>query len=331
MDRASLGPGAEFDLIRRFLPHAPRLGRADLRVGPGDDCAVVTGEGIALSVDMSVEGIHFRREWLTPYEIGYRAASAALSDLAAVAARPIGILVALAVPETDAGDFAVEVMDGARSAAERVGGVVLGGDLTRSPGPVAMDVTAVGEAGEPVLRSGARPGDELWVTGALGAAGVTVARLLRGELPDPDALQRFTAPIPRCAEALWLKERSLPTAMLDLSDGLAGDATHIAAASGVSIVLDRDRIPIHPAVLAEASSPSDALSFAASGGEDYELCFSAAAGSVQPLAEDFEREFGLRLTRVGVVEEGEGVYWAMPDGARELVQRGGYQHFGGTP
>ena len=117
MHRASLGPGAEFDLIRRFLPHAPRLGRSDLLVGPGDDCAVVTGDGIALSVDMSVEGVHFRRDWLAPFEIGHRAASAALSDLAAVAARPIGVLVALALPEADAGDFAVEVMDGVRSAA----------------------------------------------------------------------------------------------------------------------------------------------------------------------------------------------------------------------
>src|SRR5688572_18406006 len=226
---------------------------------------------------MSVEGIHFRRDWLAPFEIGCRAASAALSDLAAVAARPIGVLVAVALPEADAGDFAVEVMAGVRSAAERAGGVVLGGDLTRSPGPVVVDVTVVGEAREPVLRSGARPGDELWVTGELGGAGVTVARLLREELPDPDALLRFTAPVPRCAEALWLKERGLPTAMLDLSDGLAGDATHLAAASGVSIVFDQDAIPTHPAVVAEASSPADALAYATSGGEDYELCFTAAA------------------------------------------------------
>jgi thiamine-monophosphate kinase len=331
MERPSLGPGAEFDLIRRFLPHAPRLGRSDVRVGPGDDCAVVVGDGIALSSDLSVEGVHFRRDWLSPFEIGCRAASAALSDLAAVAARPIGVLVALAVPEADAGDFAVQVMQGVHSAAERAGGVVLGGDLTRSPGPVVLDVTVVGEARHPVLRSGAKPGDELWVTGELGGAGVTVARLLRGELPDPDALPSFTSPIPRVAEALWLRERAPLTAMLDLSDGLAGDAAHIASASGVAIVLERDAIPIHPAVVADTSTPADALAYATSGGEDYELCFSATPGAVQPLLDDFEREFGTRLTRVGVVDEGDGVFWAGADGARELVQRGGYQHFEDAP
>ena len=160
-----LAPGAEFDLIRRFLPHAPRLGRQDVRVGPGDDCAVVTGNGIALSTDLSIEGTHFRREWLSPHEIGCRAASAALSDLAAMAARPIGVLVSLAVSETDADEFAVHVMEGIHDAVERVGGVVLGGDLTRSPGPVVVDLTVIGETAEPVLRSGAKVGDEVWVTG----------------------------------------------------------------------------------------------------------------------------------------------------------------------
>jgi thiamine-monophosphate kinase len=301
-----------------------------VRVGPGDDCAVVTGEGIALSSDLSVEGVHFKREWLSAMEIGSRAASAALSDLAAVAARPIGVLVALAGPEEDAGDFAVQVMQGVQSAAERAGGVVLGGDLTRSPGPVVLDVTVIGETSAPVLRSGAQPGDELWVTGELGGAGVTVARLLRGELPAPDALTAFTSPIPRIAEALWLRERAIPTAMLDLSDGLAGDAAHLAAASGVSVALERDAIPIHPAVTADTSTAGDALAYAISGGEDYELCFAATAGSVQPLVDEFEGEFGTRLTRVGVVEEGEGVFWAEAGGGREMVRRGGFQHFGGS-
>ncbi|HLL81306.1 MAG TPA: AIR synthase related protein, partial [Longimicrobium sp.] len=129
-----LGPGAEFDLIRRFLAPA-QAGRQDVRVGPGDDGAVVAGEGIVLSSDLSVEEVHFRRDWLGPEGIGYRAAAAALSDLAAMAARPIGVLGSLAVPARDAGDYAVAVMEGVRRAAESVGAVLLGGDLTRSPGP----------------------------------------------------------------------------------------------------------------------------------------------------------------------------------------------------
>ncbi|HEX6924127.1 MAG TPA: thiamine-phosphate kinase [Longimicrobiaceae bacterium] len=324
-----LAPGAEFDLIRRFLPHAPRFGREDVRVGPGDDCTVVVGNGIAISVDLSVEGIHFDRAWLSAHEIGCRAASAALSDLAAMAARPIGLLVALGVNETDADDFAVEVMDGVHDAAERVGAVVLGGDLTRSPGPVIIDVSVVGEAQTPVLRSGARVGDEVWVTGALGGAAVAVARLLRGEAPNPDAVERLACPVPRVYEARWLAERELPHAMIDLSDGLLGDAAHLSTAGGVAVVLEREAIPVHEAVIADTASRETALAFAVSGGEDYELCFCAAPGAVQPHQEAFEDEFGVSLTRVGVVEEGDGVWWRGEDGGRQPAEGGGFQHFGG--
>ncbi len=324
-----LAPGAEFDLIRKFLPHAPRLGRSDVLVGPGDDCAVITGNGIAVSVDLTVEGVHFRREWLSAHEIGCRAASVALSDLAAMAARPIGVLVSLAVPEHDANEFAVQIMEGVQDAAERVGAVVLGGDLTRSPGPIVLDVTVMGEASEPVLRSGAQPGDELWVTGDLGAAALTAARLLRDETPHPDAVGRFTCPIPRVHEARWLQEREVPRAMLDLSDGLLGDAAHLSTASGVAVVLDASAIPIHEAVLADTASGESALAFAVGGGDDYELCFAARPGAVQAHQDAFVDEFGVRLTRVGVVEEGEGVWWREGEGGRRPAEGKGFQHFGG--
>src|SRR5690606_14592184 len=132
-----LGPGPEFDLIRQFLARAGATASpaADaVQVGPGDDCTVV--DGIALSTDLSVEGIHFRREWLEPEEIGYRAAAAALSDLAAVAAQPIGVLCSLACAGDDAAAYGPRVMDGVRSAAADVGAALLGGDLARSPGPL---------------------------------------------------------------------------------------------------------------------------------------------------------------------------------------------------
>lgn len=328
MDPLRLAPGAEFDLIRRFLPHAPRLGRSDVRVGPGDDCAVVVGNGVAVSVDLSIEGVHFRRAWLTPEEIGCRAASAALSDLAAMAARPIGLLAALAVPEADAGDFAAAVMDGARDAAARVGAVVLGGDLTRSPGPVILDFAVLGEAPDPVLRSGATAGDDVWVTGELGGAAVAVARLLRGEAPAEDARLRFACPLPRVPEALWLRERGVPRAMIDLSDGLAGDAAHLAAASGVAVLLDPDAVPIAAAALEDAASRAEALRYAVAGGEDYELCFAAAPGAVEPLREGFAAEFGVPLTRVGRIAEGEGVAWEA-DGSRRALDLEGFQHFRG--
>lgn len=323
-----LAPGAEFDLIRRFLPHAPRLGRSDVLVGPGDDCAVVTGNGIAVSVDLTVEGVHFRREWLSAHEVGCRAASVALSDLAAMAARPIGVLASLAVPDSDANEFAVQVMEGVHDAAERVGAVVLGGDLTRSTGPVVLDVTVLGEAPQPVLRSGAQPGDEVWVTGELGAAALTVARLLRGEVPHPDGLGRFTCPVPRVLEARWLAERELPRAMLDLSDGLLGDAGHLSTASDVAVVLEAAAIPVHEAVLTDTASREDALAYAVSGGDDYELCFAARPGAVQAHLDAFVDEFGVGLTRVGVVEEGLGVWWREGEGRRPAGGTG-FQHFSG--
>lgn len=324
--QARLGPGAEFDLIRRFLPHAPTFHRKDVRVGPGDDCAVVTGNGIALSVDMSVEGIHFRREWLEPEQIGCRAASAALSDLAAVAARPIGVITSMAVAEEDAGEFAVQLMEGVRSAVDRVGGVILGGDLTRSPGPAVLDFAVVGEAAAPILRSGANAGDELWVTGELGAPAITIARLLREEVPSPEGWDRFSCPVPRIPEAIWLRERCSPSAMIDISDGLAGDAAHLSAASGVAILLELELLPIHPAVLSHTATLEDARRYALSGGEDYELCFTAAPGAVAPLLDEFEAEFGTRLTLVGRVAEGEGVFAAEGQRRRPLPA-GGFQHF----
>ncbi|HEU0012053.1 MAG TPA: thiamine-phosphate kinase [Longimicrobium sp.] len=319
-----LGPGAEFDLIRGFLRGAADP-RGDVRVGPGDDCAVVAGDGIALSTDMSVEGVHFRRDWLAPDEIGWRAAAAALSDLAAVAARPIGILVSLAAPPEDAGAFAAEVMAGCRAAAASVGAALLGGDLTASPGPLVIDVTVVGECPRPVLRSGARPGHEVWVTGELGAPAACIAALRGGRAPHPAARERFARPRPRVAEALWLAERGLAASLLDLSDGLAGDAAHLSAASGAAILLSPEIIPVHPAL--HPLPPDDALRLALSGGEDYELCFTAEVGLVERHAAEFERTFHLRLSPVGRVGGGDGVWFVDVEGHRRPTGLRGWRHF----
>lgn len=326
-DAPRLGPGAEFDLIRRFLPrHLPV--RPDVRVGPGDDCAVVAGDGIALSCDLSVEGVHFRRDWLSLREIGCRAAAAALSDLAAVAARPIGILVSLALPDADAGAHAVQLMEGVRRAAEHAGAALLGGDVTRTPGPLTIDVTVVGEAPHPVLRSGAAPGDEVWVTGELGAAGLFVEQMLAGGAEvDAAARKRYAGPEPRVHEARWLAERGLATAMIDLSDGLAGDAAHLAAASGVAVLLAPELIPVHKAVVRHAESPEDALRLALSGGEDYELCFTGPNGAVEPFVREFQESFAVRLSCIGRVGGGDGVWWTDAEGNRRPLGLHGYRHF----
>jgi thiamine-monophosphate kinase len=329
-----LGPGAEFDLIRRFLADADAGQHPDVRVGPGDDCAVIIGDGIAITVDMTVEDVHFRRAWLEPEEIGYHAAAGAISDLAAMAARPVGILASVALGPGDEAGVGPAVMRGVVAAARDAGAVLLGGDLTRSPGPLVIDIVAAGDAPRPVLRSGARPGDEVWVTGALGGAAAAVAAWLDGREPSALARTAFARPTPRVREARWLAERGVPTAMVDLSDGIAGDAGHIAAASGVGLVIRAHALP----VAAGAASAPDAVRLAAAGGEDYELCFTASPGSVTGapgeaeatgaggLAVAFEAEFGVSLTRVGEVVEGSGV--EVLDEAGGPLSLRGFQHWG---
>jgi thiamine-monophosphate kinase len=316
-----LGPGHEFDLIRGFLRGAAEP-PAGVLVGPGDDCVVLAG-GICLSTDASVEEIHFRRSWLLPEEIGWRAAAVALSDLAAMAARPLGVLVTLAVNQRETG-LAEELMGGARAAVEEAGGALLGGDLAGSVRRMLLDVCAVGQSDRPVLRSGARPGDELWVTGALGGAAAAVQAFLGGFTPAASARACYARPRPRLAEALWLHERARLRAMIDLSDGLGGDAAHLAAASGVAVVVETEALPLHEA-LADATA-QEAFRLAVGGGEDYELCFAAEPGSVAPLAEEFEERFDLPLTRVGRVEAGEGLWWDA-HGERIAAEEGGFQHF----
>jgi thiamine-monophosphate kinase len=327
-----LGPGAEFDLIRRFLgSEADGEGGAPLpdrvRVGPGDDCAVIRGEGIAISMDLSLEGVHFLRDWLTPEEVGYRATAAALSDLAAMAATPIGVLVGLALRPEDVMELGPRLMAGARAAAAGSAAVLLGGDTTRSPGPMVLDVVVLGNTLRPVTRAGARPGDSLWVTGELGAAAAAVRSWKRGRVPDPAARLAFALPTPRTAEAEWLAGREVLHALLDLSDGLVGDAGHLAAASGVRMVLDVAAIPVHPAARASAADADEALRFALSGGEDYELCFAAPQGAVEPLLAPFRETFGIPLTRVGSVEAGRGVLLRREDGSVQDVAGGGFDHF----
>ena len=181
-----LGPGAEFDAIRRFLRDEEALPRG-VRVGPGDDAAVLEG-GWVVSTDLCVEDVHYRRSWLSDTEIGYRAASAALSDLAAMAAEPVGVLVSLALP-AEARSDPVAVSDGVREAARAVGASILGGDLSRSPGPLMLDLVVLGRADEPVLRVGAEPGDEIWATGTLGGSAAAVRMWAAGHEP-PEGLHR---------------------------------------------------------------------------------------------------------------------------------------------
>lgn len=316
-----LGPGTEFDIIRRFTAGLESL-PAEVRVGPGDDAAVLSG-GWVVTTDLSVEDVHFRRAWLTDEEIGYRAGAVALSDLAAMASTPVAMLVSIAAPPD--GDVDLEAVDeGLRAVAGSVGAAIIGGDLSGSPGPLVLDVVALGRSAWPVLRDGAEPGDHVWVTGALGASAAAV-RLWEGGHEPPSGLRAaYAAPRPRVDAARCLVEREVVDALIDISDGLVGDAGHIAAASGVRITLDEGLIPVASAA-AEAVGAEVALELALYGGEDYELCFVTDPGVVDP--DDFAKRYGLELTRVGAVEEGSGVWLRASSGETRELRRGGFDHW----
>ena len=324
--RTRLGKGSEFDLIRGFLRSGGTL-PPEIVVGPGDDCAVLD-DGLVVSVDISLEGIHFRQEWITLQEAGYRAAVAGLSDLAAMAAEPLGLLVSLAVGSKAPEEAARQLNAGVVEAAGDAGVQILGGDLSSSPGPAVVDIVALGRTERPLLRSGSRPGDDVWVTGWLGGSGAAVAAWMRGETPGPGLRSAFCRPTPRIREARWLAERVTLHSGIDLSDGLAGDAGHLAAASGVALILDLERLPFSPDLVSHRIEKEERLRFALQGGEDYELCLTAPEGVLRPLCSPFQQEFGIPLSRVGRVAAGEGV--AVEDALGfEGFESGGFSHFRG--
>ena len=329
--RIRLGAGREFDMIRAFLGADAALPPGVL-VGPGDDAVVLEGEWV-VSTDLSVEDVHFRRGWLTDEEIGYRATAAALSDLAAMAAEPVGVLVSLAAPRGARVDVAA-VQAGVRAAAAAVGARVIGGDLSRSPEPLFVDVVVLGRSGHPVTRAGASVGDVLWVTGTLGTGAAALRAWDEGRRPAEALRQRFVRPTPRTAVAVALARAGIPTAMLDISDGLAGDAGHLAAASGVGAVIEEAAVPLDPHAR-EALGDDEGLAAALHGGEDYELLLAAKPGVVEDVTVE-----GVRLTRVGRVVEGptrpDGGYdedapprvlLESPDGTLRPADRGGYDHW----
>jgi thiamine-monophosphate kinase len=255
---------------------------------------------------MSVEGVHFRRDWLSLEEIGWRAAASALSDLAAEGASAIGILASIGAPAGTAPSDLGELMRGVGAAAARASARVLGGDLSTAPQWV-VDVVVLGRAARPIRRAGAQPGDGLWVTGALGGARAALEAWRGNRAPGMDARNRFAHPEPRLAAGRWLARHGAK-AMIDLSDGLAGDAGHLAAASGVFMEIEIERVPIAPDVPEAAAAVGEPAGvFAAKGGEDYELLVALPSDFDADGARRLRRSTGVALTRVGQVAEGAGI------------------------
>jgi len=327
----ALAEGPETARIRAFLDGAGVAGGGaepgvTVTLPVGDDAAAFRppdGAQVVVSCDASVEGVHFRREWMTWETIGYRAAASALSDLAAMAATPVGLVVAAALPPELDVEIAAALGRGVGEIAGRVGAEVLGGDLVASPGPAFLDVTVLGCATAPTTRSGARPGDELWLTGELGAAAAALRDLERGLEPDPRARRAFDRPRPRIHEMRWLRDRVRIHAAIDLSDGVMRDARHLAAASGVALEVEADRLPAAPALEGFRQAPAGERLLLA-GGEDYELLLAVPSGAMRGTERAFAAAFDLPLTRIGRAREGEGL---TVSGRGDPALPAGFDHF----
>jgi thiamine-monophosphate kinase len=290
-----------------------------LRLGIGDDCALLRigpGEDLAVTTDLAVEGRHFRRAWHSPESIGHRTLARGLSDLAAMGARPVAAFLSLGLPrelvaavprissKTQQKIWVDRFLDGFFALARALQTPLAGGDLAESPVAVA-DIVLAGAVrrGKALLRSGARPGDLLYVTGALGGAAAALARLAqwaeaesRAHTAKPAMQPRIPArlqpllaphlfPQPRLAQGLWLARRGLASAAIDLSDGLSTDLAHLCAESHVAAEVDAAALPIHAGATLEQ---------ALHGGEDYELLFTA-----RPTARIPRRIAGVPVTRIG--------------------------------
>jgi thiamine-monophosphate kinase len=317
--------GGEFERIAEIRRRAARRS-AFVGLGIGDDAAVLRPtEGFAtcISTDLLVEGVHFRLDWTTPKLLGHKALAVSLSDMAAMGAIPRVALFGVAVPRTSPVGLVRDLYSGIFALADRFDVEVVGGDMSVSPGPVVVDSIVVGEVEREreLRRSGARDGDELWVSGVLGSSAHGLALLAAGARletavgADRDAIRAHVAPEPRVSLGRALVERRLATAALDISDGLSSDLRHLCDESGMGVVVDEGALPAF-------GGADEALD----GGEQYELLFSARP-DVHEAIRSLADELSIALTRIGRFEGAAGdVYLENADGRSPLPSRG-WDHF----
>ena len=335
------GKAGELGLLEQIRRRVTGGQSRGVSLGIGDDCALLrlrAGEELAVTTDLSLAGRHFRLDWHSAESIGHRALARGLSDLAAMGARPVAAFLSLGLPReltrrrSRGPSWISRFYEGLLALADAYETPLAGGDLAESPVAVA-DIVLVGAVprGKALLRSGARPGDLVYVTGSLGGAAAGLARLAElaavsgmrsrsGALRVPKGLEESLAPHlypqPRVAQGLWLRRRGLATAAIDLSDGLSTDLAHLCVESGVGAEVEAALVPV---------SPGASLEQALHGGEDYELLFTAP-----PAARLAKSIGGVAITRIGkMVRTGRGralVTLITAQGKRAL-EASGWEHF----
>ncbi|MGC8838897.1 MAG: thiamine-phosphate kinase [Anaerolineae bacterium] len=335
MKISSLG---EFPLIRRVAERLPPY-LPDVRVGVGDDVAVLEQDEwsyLLATCDIQVEGVHFLRASITPFQLGRKAAAINLSDIAAKGGEPLHFLVSLVLPPGTEVAWVDALYDGLREEASRYGADIVGGNMSKTGGPLVVDLFLMGRVNREhlLLRSGARPGDEVWVTGSLGNSAAGLALLLQPDLPVGEAVREpllaaHLTPTPRVREGQAIARRQQATAMIDLSDGLSSDIGHICEASGVGVRLWAERLPVSPQARHVAALVGKrAWEWALSGGEDYELCFTAPPGAGAALAAAVQEATGTPVTWVGeILPEAEGRWLRLEDGRDIPLEGVGWDHF----
>jgi thiamine-monophosphate kinase len=327
----------ELELIRAIRRRAGQ--GPGVRVGIGDDCGVLEptpGTSLLATTDLLIEDVHFRRTYATPADVGWKAFAVNLSDIASMGGRPRWALVALACPGTTEAREVEAFYTAAWTLADQHEVAIVGGDTSASPSGWIVNVTLLGEAVHPpLLRSTARPGDVVAVTGPLGRSAAGFALLSAPRAPSglasvdvDDVTRAHLRPEPRVREGQWLAAAGGVTAMIDLSDGLVTDLGHLGEESVVGARIDLARLPLSDSVRRVAAAcGGDALAWAASGGEDYELLFTCGAEDWERLARGLEDVAGRSPYAIGhIVDAGCGMTFLDADG-HEISLAPGFEHF----
>ncbi len=308
----SLGEDGFLKDLPKWLLHTNR----HVRVGIGDD-ALVLDNGIVVTSDSYEEGVHFSSGYFSPRDIGFKSAGATLSDLAAMGAEPICLLVNLFCSRDLGIDNLKSLYAGMEEVSSSVGAQIAGGDTVASE-KLILSLTALGKAPNSLLRSGAKPGDSLYLSGFPGLSAVGHTALATASPGFPESKEKHLRPKPRVSLGIELRE--LASSAIDTSDGISTDAAHLAHSSGIKLIIEQELLPAHPEILLWANGHgTDLSSLMLNGGEDYELLFTSSAGIPSEIA-------GSRITRIGRIEEGEGVYLEIEKRTQPLPSKG-YDHF----